>query len=305
MPPMARNPDPLRSLARGDFRFRMALRPGDGSDFFAPGVEYADVIAERRGLLAQTPDRYAAALPGTAGLLKATTELVSRWLSQSRCPLTDHRITHRPPPPPDGEARALTAWCAETGGHWEPDWVVLRRGEDAAYRLVAGVVCFPSGWSLPEKLGRPLDEIHDPVPGLNRSLGRPIHMFLERLPPDTVWWRDNWGMSADPALNHHPSIPRPRLTATARLTTTWLRREDQLLTRLPGSSDILFGIRVSVQRLDAMVSSPEEAGLLADALRSLPNDVADYKGISPARDALLRELGDAALQGSPLRAANP
>jgi len=284
-PAMPTTPDPLRSLTTGTFRFQMALRPGDGSRFFAPGAGHAAVMAERRALLAQAAGSYAAALPGTAALLNATAALVHQWLTQTHHP--------DPPPPPaplSGDAGTLAAWCAETGGRWEPDWVVLRRGEDAAYRLVAGAVCFPSGWSLPEKLGQPLDTIHAPVPGLNRSLGPPIHQFLERLKPDTVWWRDNWGLSADPALNHHPSVPRHRLTAAAHLSTTWLRREDQLLARLPGTPDILFGIRVSSVRLDEVTLTPEVTRRLADSLRSMPEDVATYKGIAPARDALVREL---------------
>ena len=40
-------------------------------------------------------------------------------------------------------------------------------GQDSStqqYRLLGGVVCFPSHWSVLEKLGQDLPTIHDPVP---------------------------------------------------------------------------------------------------------------------------------------------
>jgi hypothetical protein len=277
--------DPLRSLTDGSFRFQMSLRPGEGSPFFAPTAHHSEVMAERRALLAHSPELYTAALPGTAPLLNETASLVQGWLAQTAIPPAP-----RPPAAPDGDVAHLVAWCAETGRTWEPDWVILQRGDDAIYRLVAGVVCFPSGWALLDKLGRPLDEIHEPVPGLNASLGRQIHVFLERLKPGAVWWRDNWGLSADSALNHHPSLHLRPLTARARLTTTWLRYEEQILARLPGSPDVLFGIRVGRVRLAEILPFPEVTRRLTEALRTMPEDVAAYKGIAPARATLLSQL---------------
>lgn len=277
--------DPLRSLTDGSFRFQMSLRPGEGPPFFAPTAHHSEVMAERRALLARSPGVYAAALPGTGHLLDDAASLVQDWLAR----------TASPPPPrptaaPEEDAHRLGAWCAETGGVWEPDWVILRRDDDATYRLVAGVVCFPSGWALLDKVGHPLDEIHEPVPGLNPALGRQIHVFLERLKPGAVWWRDNWGLSADSALNHHPSLHLRPLTADARLTATWLRYEEQILARLPSSPDVLFGIRVGRVRLAEILPFPEVTRRLTEALRTMPEDVAAYKGIAPARATLLRQL---------------
>jgi hypothetical protein len=277
--------DPLRSLTDGSYRFQMALRPGPGTPFFAPTPNHAEVMAERRSLLGAHPGLYAAALPGTARLLDAAAALVHGWLADTP--------TAPPPPPPaprSEQADALAAWCARTGQAWEPDWVVLQRDNDATYRLAAGAVCFPSGWALPDKLGHPLEAIHAPVPGLNHALGRQIHVFLERLKPGAVWWRDNWGLSADSALNHHPSRHGRPLTTETPLTAAWLRYEEQLLARLPGSRDVLFGIRVGRVRLAEILPFPEVTRRLAEALRTMPEDVAVYKGIAAARTSLLRQL---------------
>lgn len=277
--------DPLRSLTDGSFRFQMALRPGEGAPFFAPTPHHGEVMAERRAQLAAQPALYAAALPGSSAALQATATLVQAWLTEAGGPQPT-----LPPPPADDNPTSLSAWCAQAGAAWEPDWVVLHRGPDAAYRLVAGAVCFPSGWALLDKMGLPLDEVHGPVPGLNQALGRQIHVFLDRLKPGAAWWRDNWGLSADSALNHHPSLHLRPLTADAPLTTTWLRYEEQLLVRLPGFQDILFGIRVGRVRLAEILPFPEVTRRLAEALRTMPEDVATYKGIAPARASLLRQL---------------
>lgn len=279
--------DPLRSLTDGSFRFQMSVRPGEGAPFFAPTPHHGEVMADRRALLASHPELYAAAQPGTAGLLRATATLVQEWLAKSGSPPPP-----LPPVPPQEDADHLGAWCAQAGRTWEPDWVIMQRGEDGVYRLVAGAVCFPSGWALSDKLGRPLDEIHEPVPGLNDALGRQIHVFLDRLKPSAVWWRDNWGLSADSALNHHPSLHLRPLTADARLATTWLRYEEQLLARLPDSLDVVFGIRVGRVRLTEILPFPDVTRRLAEALRSMPEAVADYKGIAPARATLLQQLTD-------------
>jgi len=277
--------DPLRSLTDGSFRFQMALRPGEGGPFFAPTLHHGEVMAERRLLLATRASLYAAALPATGESLIATAGMVRAWLAESGSPAAP-----LPPPPAEDDPTALTAWCVRAGGTWEPDWVVLRRDEDGVFRLSAGVVCFPSGWSLADKVGRPLDEIHAPVPGLNAALGRQINTFLDRLKPGAVWLRDNWGLSADSALNHHPSLHLRPLTHEARLTATWLRYEEQLLARLPGSRDVLFGIRVGRVRLAEILPFPEVVHRLTTALRTMPEDVAAYKGIATARESLLRQL---------------
>ncbi|HCN76717.1 MAG TPA: hypothetical protein DIT13_05925 [Verrucomicrobiales bacterium] len=87
-----------------------------------------------------------------------------------------------------------------------PDWTLLSRAS-GLWRVVAGAVVFPSSWALNEKLGRPLFEVHGPVPGLNPTLGASIDIFLDSLTQFTAWERWNWGLP--PILNSiiiHPGI---------------------------------------------------------------------------------------------------
>ena len=44
----------------------------------------------------------------------------------------------------------------------------LEDAENAGeYRLTAAALCFPTRWNLREKIGHPMSEIHNPVPGLS------------------------------------------------------------------------------------------------------------------------------------------
>ena len=174
---------------------------------------------------------------------------------------------------------------------WEPDVLLLRRDTSGQFRLVAGAVCFPSAWDLREKVGKTVDAIHAGVPTLNAKLGERIRAFLDRLPAGQTFERDNWGLAAHGQRNAHPDLALPRLTAEATLDTTWLRLEHQAFRALPESGGLLFAIHLTVHPLGRVLQAPTARDRLARQLRSMPDPIAAYKGILPARDTLVRQLG--------------
>lgn len=237
----------------------MLLRPVQARDFWGRQDETGKVLAERARWLNEGKENYVACLPAGAEAM--------------------------------AEALEFMAGAAGDGGDFlEPDWVVLSGEAGAGYPMVGGAVVFPSSWSLPEKLGKPLAEVHGPVPGLQENLGRSISRFLDRLAVGASWERLNWGLSANGELNHHPRRGLPGLTGEATLETTWLRLERQFLTRLPVSGAILFGIRVTVHRLDELALQPRVASGLAGALSTMTREVAAYKGLTEAGGVLSRML---------------
>jgi hypothetical protein len=259
-------PDWLRLLPDSDHRLQMALRPGDARRFWQNSENAATLLAERAHWLAGTPDRYLRVLPeGTA----AVEEAIAFMRAQQ----------DRPPCPPRQAAAEI-----------EPDWIVLAADAERLHPVIGGAVVFPSRWALEEKIGRPLHEVHAPVPGLHSSLGTQIGTFLQRLAANAAWERENWGLSAEPTLNHHPAIAIRRLDGNATLDTTWLRLEHQFLTRLPATSALLFGIRVTNHRLDQLAALPAVAARLTRALGTMSDDVARYKGIHEARAPLISAL---------------
>jgi Haem-dependent oxidative N-demethylase, alpha subunit-like len=249
----------------------MRFQRGPVGDFFNPWHEPADVLKQRRHWLRHEPDVHSALLPDGAPLLEEMIEQSRHWFGPPLpCRQADPRETLR-----------------VIGEALEPDFLLLKPDDTGAMKLVAGCVCFPSSWSLEEKMGRPLDFIHRVVPGLNEQLGQPIAQFLRRMTPDIAWLRANWGLSRSPELNQHPKRALPRLDASVKLDDVWLRVEHQALVALPKTGGVLFGIRVVVHPLAEVKQDAEAARGLRRALETMPEAMAAYKGIAPARGALL------------------
>jgi hypothetical protein len=258
----------------GDYRFHMGLQRGKPEDFFGNTDAHVAIIDQRRSWLRAAPDRYSASLPECGPLLEEAIALARGWIH------------------PEGHARlkraeSIRERCLTLGELLEPDLLLLGPDANDQFQLVGGCVCFPSSWSLAEKIGRPLNVIHDPVPGLNSGIGKQIDAFLSRIAPGTAWLRHNWGLSASPELNQHPHRALPRLGSTVEPGEVWLRVEHQALVALPESKGILFGIRIAVHPLAEVKQDALAARRLIRALRTMPDEVAAYKNIAPARSAIL------------------
>lgn len=255
------------------YEFRIGLRREEPSLFFRGSREAERVCAERRHWLNQTPEECLGVVEGGDALVEATAELFTSWGLVSR-----------------NAGLAGASLLAEVSGQIEPDLLLLAPGKDGRMRLLAGCVCFPSSWRLAEKLGRAMESIHEPVPGLNNALSTQVETFLTRLKPGFAWLRQNWGLSASGELNQHPARGLPRLNEDATLETTWLRVERQALLSLDDRG-VLFGIRIETEPVAVMKeTAPEMARRFAAALRSLTPELAAYKGIASARESLARLL---------------
>lgn len=271
-------PDWTRSFPDADHRWVMALRPVDDSrDFFAQQDASGAMLAERARWLAEEEQKYAALLPEAEAAVMETLQLAHVW-GQVRDDDYVRGDRHAPPPK---EA------MLQLGHAWEPDIVWMHPDETGTHRLAGGVVCFPSSWALREKLGCMMAEVHAPVPGLNAELGRQIDTFLQRMTPGDVWRRENWSLSRDGELNHHPSHQRPKLDAGITGQHVWLRLEHQLLMKLPRSGSVLFGIRIEVVPLSEMMRDVGATSRLARLVATMSEEAATYKGLAMARGALL------------------
>lgn len=256
-----------------DYRFHLRLEPIRLDAFFGPSAEHERLLRERRHWLAVAPHTYAALLPEGAALLSEALDLLQ--------------------PPPLGAGVAAdpgqTDWdrCLDLGRHIEPDFLLLAGGPDSEIRLCGGCVCFPSSWSLAEKVSQPMELIHAPVPGLNAQIGPQIRSFLNKLRPGLVWSRTNWGLSRSSELNQHPERRLPRIDQSAGADEIWFRVEHQALAALPATGGILFGIRISTHPLAAVKADSIASQRLGRALRTMPAAVARYKGLETGRARIL------------------
>lgn len=262
-----------RILPDADHRWAMGLRPGDLAGFFRPRDPSGQILVERDRWLSDSPHDYAALQPVADAALRETVELAGSLgtvvLDQT------------------------TPWeqLLSLGRAWESDFVWMIPQGETSWTLAGGVVCFPSSWSMPEKLGQPMRAIHTPVPGLNPVLEKQIETFLNRMQPGQAWVRENVGFSRDDQKNHLPRRPRRRLNATVTLDEVFLRVEHQLLNKLPVSGAILFGIRVEVVSLLDALQDPIAATRLRRLLTTISPDAAEYKGLADARETIIALMG--------------
>jgi len=262
-----------------DFAMKMRFSRRDVAAFFQPGPQYRSVTEERRMWIESDPRRHVAILPDGESVLDEVAALAIS-MSAPPCGLVEGSFKGLPP----------FERCRLLGESWEADFLLMRPDAEGVFRMVGGCLCFPSHWDLREKLGQPMAAIHAPVPGLNESLGRQIDGFLRRIKPGVSWERENWGLSRTPELNLHPSRGLPRLDARVEIDDVWFRIEEQSLVAMPQSGGVLFGIRLVVVPLSEILTQPTARRGMIRALRTMPEPVARYKGIAPARARLLELL---------------
>jgi hypothetical protein len=155
----------------------------------------------------------------------------------------------------------------------------------------AGMVTTQADWSLDFDVGMNFMEWHAPVPMaheigvfdralkflLNLQLGKPVR-------------RLNWTMTINPRLDtspeNYPKWGPDRATVTPANVgeKVHLRVELQSLWRLPRSNAILFVIRCYLISMNELTTVPKWARRLPRVLRSLPDAIADYKGLTRYRN---------------------
>jgi dimethylamine monooxygenase subunit A len=280
----------------------MGLRPLDRARWLLVDDRYPEEMSLRHALLARVPGTVVATLPGTR---PAGSEVLDE--------VVDHLTTFRPDAfRRTGAVLHTPAGDVELDGPEHPlvraarcvqEDLLLLEERAGTPTMVAGVVCFPSRWDLAAKLGRPLREIHGPVPRFDAQLGPAADAALMRLTPDRPQWRVGWTLDDVGELHQPPGSPgRPAPAAVADVAdTVRLRLELETLRRLPRHGAVLFTIRTVMTPLRWFASDPAEAGRLARALRAIPDDVAAYKSLGASRDAAARWLEEVAMPAAPSR----
>jgi hypothetical protein len=131
------------------------------------------------------------------------------------------------------------------------------------------------------------------VPGFAREAGEATLRLLERLRPGRPVWRANWAIRATDSLDLSPRagpVSVEHVDAGNAGETLVVRVERQTLSRLAETGAILFTIHTRSRPLDVVASDPERARRVLEAVRSMPPEMAGYKGIAPVQDALAEYL---------------
>lgn len=283
--------------------FTIGLKPLDPVEWIEVDGHLLAHLEEKRRLYRELPEKVFVEQPGTREAQREVLDLVEAHL------LVHHSATHRS----TGAGVAVVGAEEDTPVFEAPlatasllvqeDLILMRRHEDG-WRLDAGALCFPSSWSLAEKFGRPLQEIHRPVPGFGPGT-RPdllIARMFDNLAVEQPVQRFNWSVQANDAL-YHPLSDRERDVRAATRPSgfadgdvdahAFLRVERQTLRKLPASGDILFTIRIHLDPIKVLARHPDRKALataFAAQLMALDEAQLDYKGLTADRDRLVARL---------------
>lgn len=171
------------------------------------------------------------------------------------------------------------------------DFAVLDQRENNLW-MDAGIATSQADWSLDFDIGMNFMEWHGPVP-LAHEIGvfdRALK-FLLNLQQGKPVRRLNWTMTINPRLDTSPEnydkwgIDRCAVTPENVGDKVHLRVELQALWRLPRSNAMLFSIRAYLLKMCELVTNPDWARRFHRVLKSLPPELADYKGLTRYRDA--------------------
>ncbi|TGD42366.1 DUF3445 domain-containing protein [Pseudotabrizicola sediminis] len=163
---------------------------------------------------------------------------------------------------PDGVAVALDAGLPlQTLGRLVQEDLCLMQPDGAGqHMLTAAVLCFPAGWTLAEKLGRPLMRMHQPVPGYTEDMARRVQRLMDAVRVEAPLWRANAHHSRAPLFN--PLSEEAPKDTVAQGDMPYIRSERQCLIRLPVSRAVLFSIHTYLVRLEDLTA--EQAAALAE-----------------------------------------
>ena len=296
-------PRPLPTPYDGSAKlFQIGLKPVDVAAWIDVDERLADYLAEKARLDETHPDAVFAAEPDTAAAQAEVLALLAEHLvncfpeayrrdgtALDIVPAGRRVVLDADEPPLRVAARLV-----------QEDLVLMRRGADA-WRIAAASLHFPSSWSLTEKFGRPIHEVHGPVPGFGVGTrgAELIARMFDNMRPGVVGLRWNWSIYGDDRLFHPESAdPRHRRFGEGqRAENIFMRVERQTLRRLPGSGDILFTIRIHLDPLEALEEQPEApriAQALIEQLNALDPAQLDYKGMTLERDRLVARLSEIA-----------
>jgi len=267
----------LHDLLAKPWRFAMGLRALDPADWLIRTQHHARETEEKRQLLADGADIWRQLADGEAAATEMGEQLASH-LAQHH-PGVHLEPTVEPP-------------LVRLGLAVQEDLCLMVASPDG-YRLVAAFVAFPARWNLGDKIGRPISDIHAPVPGLEPAIGRPIGLLFERLAVGHPVWRANWSISNDPSLHQPSHAWRPTASDVAPADVgsgLWLRVERQTLTRLPRTGAVLFTILTFVEPLAAVAAEPSLAAKLMARIDELPERVLAYKNLQRHRPAIAAYL---------------
>lgn len=146
--------------------------------------------------------------------------------------------------------------------------VIIHRIENKKDWMCAGHICLPSGWWPEEKIGKPLKEIHSPIPGMKDNHFKLVETIINSGP----FLRYVWSVVFENKLNFHPSLPKKTFSPD---DLVYLKIEEQMTIGFPQIQAALFVLRQNI-----LMPKEIDYPILYLSCKNMTEEQKEYKGIS-------------------------
>ena len=157
----------------------------------------------------------------------------------------------------------------------EDDVVIMHRG-----KLEACFVAFPSSWNAGEKVGKTLNELHEPIAD-NEALVRASEGIMRAMSSGQSFHRYTWGISSLSGYSNHPSYERPDFDSLDELT---FRVEHERTATVIKDTTAVFLIHVDIYPLKEVLKT--DFGLIKESIDSMSNNVLEYKNLNKVKELM-------------------
>ncbi len=234
----------------GDPFLRMGTRSTDEAGWLLLDHVTNAELELRARLVTEHPE-HAQLLPGHEDELR---ELIDVVETCRQCPLQTG-------PALDGVRTEL----ADLAVSIQEDVLLMVRNSEHWY-LAGGVLMFPDQWTLPDKIGRSMAQIHEPTDGYSELLQKRADQFLDKLAPGRLVRRRNWFVHDEPVHFLANHIDQRAFTNPAEVANLWLRSERQTLRCLHRTGAIVFTVKTQFAPFPQVKARPVVAGDLVEFL---------------------------------------
>ena len=267
------------------FQLKLGLRPRQEScwlpreSLFGNDAERGEQIRQKQHLFAHNYADIFAAFPSAS---TASAEML-----QMVC---DHITSHHHAPLPDID---FAQHPLEAAARLVPEDLLLlaprrqNNSEDPSWHLEAAALAFPAHWVLAEKMGHPMQMIHQPVPHYDERLAHPVDRFFTAMKIGPISSRMNWSLQIGSDLFTPQRVSRKAVANNDDLHQLFLRIENQTLRKLPDTGYIVFTIRTHMLPMTLWQDDRDALQSMSDMMQNMSQATKLYKGV-PLYEPLIR-----------------
>ena len=267
------------------FQLKLGLRPRKEShwlpreNLFGIDTERDEQMRQKQHLFAHNHDDIFAAFPSASA---ASAEMLDM--------VCDHIAAYHNAPLPDIDRRQHPL---EAAARLVPEDLLLlapHRQNDSnnlTWHLEAAALAFPAHWVLAEKMGEPLQVIHQPVPHYDERLAHPVDRFFTAMKIGPISSRMNWSLQIGRGLFTPQRLSRNAAVNDDDFDQLFLRIENQTLRKLQDTGYIVFTIRTHILPMTLWQDDRDALQSMADMMQNMSPATKLYKGV-PLYEPLVR-----------------